>query len=96
MFFLSSYYEIILSNNSLEQIDFGGISFKNQTNARRTGLQYFRAGVTQRDEISDMKTFQFKEGVKTVAGLDIVLDTIGYIYVYARAVIDKKVRMINI
>ena len=43
-----------------------------------------------------MKTFQFKEGVKTVAGLDVVLDTIGNFYVYARAVIDEKVGMIII
>ena len=46
--------------------------------------------------MSDMKTFQFKEGVKTVAGLDVVLDTIGNFYVYARAVIDEKVGMIII
>ena len=38
-----------------------------------------------------MKTFQFKEGIKTVAGLAVVLDTVGNFYVYARAVIDKKV-----
>ena len=46
--------------------------------------------------MSDMKTFQFKEGVKTVAGLDVVLDTISNFYVYARAVIDEKVGMIII
>ena len=96
MYNISSYYEVILSKNSLEQTDFGGISFKSQTVARNMGLQYFQAGVIQRDEMSDMKTFQFKEGVKIVAGLDVVLDTIGSFYVYARAVIDKKVGMINI
>ena len=54
-------------------------------------MQYFQAGIIQRGEMSNMKTFQFKEGVKTVAGLDIVLDTVGNFYVYARAVLDKKV-----
>ena len=32
--------------------------------------------------MSDMKTFQFKEGVKIVAGLNVALDTIGSFYVY--------------
>ena len=54
-------------------------------------MQYFLAGVIQRDEMSDMKTFQFKEGIKVVAGLNVVLDTIGNFYIYARAVIDEKV-----
>ena len=89
--FLCSYYEVIISNNSLERKDFGDISFENQTAATRLGLQYFRAGVIQRDEMSDMKTFQFKEGVKVVAGLNVVLDTIGNFFVHARAVIDEKV-----
>ena len=80
-----------MSSNLLEQKDFSGISFKNQTVARRTGLQYFQAGIIQRDEMNDMKTFQFKEGVKIVAGLDVILDTIGNFYVYARAVIVEKV-----
>ena len=96
MYNISSYYEVILSKNSLEQTEFGDISFKSQTVATNIGLQYFQAGVIQRDEVSDMKTFQFKEGVKIVAGLDVVLDTMGSFYVYARAVIDKKVGMINI
>ena len=82
---------MIISNISLKRKDFGAISFKNQAVSRRTGLQYFRAGVIQRDEMSDMKTFQFKEGVRTVSGLTFVLDTVGIFYVYARAVIDKKV-----
>ena len=80
-----------MSNNSLERKDFGDISFKNQTVARRIRLQYFRAGFVQRDEMGDMKTFQFKEGVKVVKGLDVILETIGTFYVYARAVIDEKV-----
>ena len=54
-------------------------------------MQYFQAGIIQRDEMNDMKTFQFKEGVKIVAGLDVILDTIGNFYVYARAVIVEKV-----
>ena len=90
-FFLCSYYEVIISNNSLERKEFGDISFKNQTAARRLGLQYFLAGVIQRDEMSNMKTFQFKEDIKVVAGLNVVLDTIGNFYIYARAVIDEKV-----
>ena len=85
-----------MSKKSLEQKDFADISFENQTVARRIGLQYFQAGVIQRDEMNDMKTFQFKEGVKIVAGLDIVLDTIGSFYIYARAVIDEKVWIIII
>ena len=85
-----------MSKYRLEQKNFADISFQNQAFARRIGLQYFQAGVIQRDEINDMKTFQFKEGVKIVAGLDIVLDTIGSFYVYARAVIDRKVWMIII
>ena len=87
---------MIISNNLLEQKEFSGRSFKNQTVARRIGLRYFRAGIIHRDEMGDMKTFQFKEGVKLVAGLDVVLDTIGNFYVYARAVIDEKVGMIII
>ena len=59
-------------------------------------MPYFQAGLIQRDEMNDMKTFQFKEGVQIVSGLDVILDTIGNFYVYARAVIDKKVRMIII
>ena len=85
-----------MSNNPLEQKDFTDISFKNQTVARRIDLQYFQAGVIRRDEMSDMKTFQFKEGIKTVAGLAVVLNTVGHFYVYARAVIDEKVWMIMI
>ena len=54
-------------------------------------MPYFQAGVIQRDEMNNMKTFQFKEGVQIVSGLDVVLDTIGNFYVYARAVIDEKV-----
>ena len=57
-------------------------------------MQYFQAGIIQRDEMSDMKTFQFKEGVQNVSGLNLTLDTIGIFYVYARAVIDRKVGMI--
>ena len=90
----SSYYEVIISNNSLERKNFGDISVKNQTAARRLRLQYFQAGIIQRDEMSDMKTFQFKEGVQNVSGLNLTLDTIGIFYVYARAVIDRKVGMI--
>ena len=90
-FILSSYYEVIISNISLEGKDFVGISFQNQTSAMRNGLQYFRAGVIQRAEMNDRKTFHFKEGVQTVAGLDIVLNTFGDFYVSARAVIDEKV-----
>ena len=40
--------------------------------------------------MSDMKTFQFKEGVKIVAGLNVALDTIGSFYVYAWAVIVER------
>ena len=80
-----------MSNNPLKQKDFAEISFKNQTIARRIGLEYFQAGVIRRDEMNDLKNFQFKEGVKIVAGLDVILDTIGSFYVYARAVIGKKV-----
>ena len=87
---------MVISNDSLEQKDFTGISFKNQTVAWSTGLRYFRAGIIKRDEMGDMKTFQFREGVKLVAGLDAVLDTIGNFYIYARAVIDEKVGMIVI
>ena len=90
-YILSSYYEVIISNISLEEIDFVGISFQNQTIAMRNGLQYFRAGVIQRAEMNDRKTFHFKEGVQIVAGLDIVLNTFGDFYVSARAVIDEKV-----
>ena len=90
-FILSSYYEVIISNISLEGKDFVGISFQNQTIAMRNGLQYFRAGVIQRAEMNDRKTFHFKEGVQIVAGLDIVLNTFGDFYVSARAVIDEKV-----
>ena len=75
----------------LKRKGFGDISIKNQTAARRLGLPYFQAGVIQRDEMNNMKTFQFKEGVQIVSGLDVVLDTIGNFYVYARAVIDEKV-----
>ena len=57
----------------------------------RNGLQYFRAGVIQRAEMNDRKTFHFKEGVQIVAGLDIVLNTFGDFYVSSRAVIDEKV-----
>ena len=90
-YILSSYYEVIISNISLEGKDFVGISFQNQTIAMRNGLQYFRAGVIQRAEMNDRKTFHFKEGVQIVAGLDIVLNTFGDFYVSARAVIDEKV-----
>lgn len=90
-YILSSYYEVIISNISLEGKDFVGISFQNQTIAMRNGLQYFRAGVIQRAEMNDRKTFHFKEGVQIVAGLDIVLNTFGNFYVSARAVIDEKV-----
>ena len=93
-FIFSSYYQVVISNISLERKDFSSVSFKNQTVARSIGLQYFQAGIIQRDEMSDMKTFQFKEGVKTVAGLDVVLDTVGNFYVYVRAVLDKKVGII--
>ena len=44
--------------------------------------------------MSDMKTFQFKEGVQNVSGLNVTLDTIGIFYVYARAVIDRKVGIV--
>ena len=80
-----------MSNKPLKQKDFAEISFKNQAIARRIGLEYFQAGVIRRDEMNDLKNFQFKEGVKIVAGLDVVLDTIGSFYVYARAVIGEKV-----
>lgn len=59
-------------------------------------MQYLQAGIIQRAEMNDRKTFRFKEGVQIIAGLDIVLDTFGDFYVSARAVIDEEVWLIII
>ena len=52
---------------------------------------YFLAASIPRNEMSNSKIFQFKEGIEKVDGFNVNLETIETYYLYVRAVISEKV-----
>ena len=52
---------------------------------------FFLAGNIPRNEMSNSKIFQFKEGIEKVDGFKVNLETIETYYLYVRAVISEKV-----
>ena len=52
---------------------------------------YFLAASISRNEMSNRKILQFKEGIEKVEGLNVNMKTIETYYLYVRATITEKV-----
>ena len=81
-----------MSTKKFYPIDLRDLALENQSERKVKGSSsYFLAANIPRNEMSNRKRFQFKEGIETVDGFNVKLKTIETYYLYVRATITGKV-----
>ena len=81
-----------MSSKKFHPMHFRDMTLENQTKRMVNGSSsYFVAASISRNEMSNSKTFQFKEGIEKVEGFNVNLKTIETYYLYVRAAITEKV-----
>ena len=71
---------------------FRDMTLENQSKGMVNGSScYFLAASISRNEMSNSKILQFKEGIEKVEGLNVNMKTIETYYLYVRATITEKV-----
>ena len=81
-----------MSSKKFHPMHFRDMTLENQTKRMVNGSSsYLLAASISRNEMSNSKTFQFKEGIEKVEGFNVNLKTIETYYLYVRATITEKV-----
>ena len=81
-----------MSSKKFHPMHFREMTLENQTKRMVNGSSsYLLAASISRNEMSNSKTFQFKEGIEKVEGFSVNLKTIETYYLYVRATITEKV-----
>ena len=71
---------------------FGDMTLENQSKGMVNGSScYFLAASISRNEMSNNKILQFKEGIEKVEGLNVNMKTIETYYLYVKTTITEKV-----
>ena len=81
-----------MSTKKFHPMHFRDMTLKNQSKRTINGSSsYFLAANISRNEMSNGKIFQFKEGIEKVDGFNVNLKTIETYYLYVRATITVQV-----
>ena len=81
-----------MSTKKFDPMYFRDMALENENKRTVNGSSsYFLAANISRNEMSNSKIFQFKEGIEKVDGFNVNIKTIEIYYLYVRATITDKV-----
>ena len=81
-----------MTTKKFNLMHFRDMTLENQSKGMVNGSScYFLAASISRNEMSNSKILQFKEGIEKVEGLNVNMKTIETYYLYVRATITEKV-----